>query len=85
MPSAPTLADALWHAEQAERDLRRKEHEVHSADALRLVARTGRAAYDCEYVALADSLGVPLVTGDREVVRHFPKTAVLLEDFADAG
>lgn len=59
-----TYSEALWFAEKAERDMHRHEYEVQTPDVLKLVEQTGHAAYDCQYVALAQSLGVPLVTGD---------------------
>lgn len=77
-----TYSEALWFAEKAERDMHRHEYEVQTSDVLKLVEQTRHAAYDCEYVALAQSLGVPLVTGDQPIVEAFPDTAVLLEDFA---
>ena len=40
-------------------------------------ARSARP-YDCEYVALAQDLGVPLVTTNQQILREFPKTAVSL-------
>ncbi len=40
------------------------------------------SAYDCEYVALADDLGVKLVTSDREILREFAPLTVSLRDFA---
>ena len=36
---------------------------------------------NCEYVALAEALDVPLVTEDREVLRAFPARAVSPEQF----
>ena len=76
-----TYSEALWFAEKAERDMRANEYDVQTSDVLKLIDQTGHAAYDCEYVALAQSLGVSLVTGDLPVVEAFPETAILLEDF----
>ncbi len=53
-----------------------------SADALELAAR--HPTYDCEYVALAQELNIPLVTGDETVADLFPDTAVLVEEYASA-
>jgi predicted nucleic acid-binding protein len=41
-------------------------------DVLRLVETTGHSAYDCEYVALTQRLGVVLVTGDKRLPVSFP-------------
>lgn len=49
---------------------------------LHLAGASGRSAYDCEFVALAEALGVRLVTADRELTRSFPDRAISLEDFA---
>ncbi len=77
-----SLADALRLATNAEVDLEGSTYEVPSTDVLRLVDASGHSSYDCEYVALAQQLGVSLVTGDRQVVKNFPETAVLLEEYA---
>ena len=45
----------------------------------------GLSGYDAEFVALADALGVPLVTDDRGVLRACPKTAVSIDDFLASG
>ncbi|PYN33217.1 MAG: VapC toxin family PIN domain ribonuclease, partial [Candidatus Rokuibacteriota bacterium] len=39
-------------------------------------ARSGCAAYDCEFVGLAQDLRVSFVTGDRQILAAFPPTAV---------
>jgi predicted nucleic acid-binding protein len=49
---------------------------------LELATRSKSSSYDCEYVALAQDLGVKLVTTDKQILREFPKTAVSLEKFA---
>ena len=77
--------EALWFSEKAGQDLHDAEHEVNAPDVLRLVDQTGHSAYDCEYAALAQTLGVTLVTGDRALARRFPQTAVVMEDFAGGG
>jgi len=77
-----TLNEALEYARLAEEDLQENTHPVPTRRVLELVAETGHSAYDCEYVALAQALNVPLVTGDETVAEQFPGTTVLLEDFA---
>ena len=49
---------------------------------LALVAASPCTAYDLEFVAVARSLGVPLVTNDRQILESFPSVAVSLESFA---
>jgi predicted nucleic acid-binding protein len=58
-----------------------QEYEVVSSDVLRLAARSGCTAYDCEFVALAQELGVVLVTVDQEVLKEFPEVAVGLGEY----
>ena len=59
------------------------EHFVSSAAVLRLSLQSRLSAYDCEFVALAQSLAVPLVTEDRTVLKAFPDVAVTMEAFLD--
>ncbi|HEV8408250.1 MAG TPA: hypothetical protein VGQ34_09990, partial [Sphingomicrobium sp.] len=48
---------------------------------LEIAASSGLSAYDCEFVALAQSLAVPLVTQDRAVLKAFPDLAMTMEGF----
>ncbi len=77
-----SLPDALDAFGQAERLLDGGEHEVPTADVLRLVTASPCSAYDCEFVALAQALRVPLVTADRRVREAFPSVAVSPATFA---
>jgi len=54
---------------------------VRSSDVLRLASESDCTAYDCEYVALAQHLGVWLVTYDDEVLEAFPNTALHPSEF----
>ena len=56
------------------------EYEVDSRRVLELVRDSDCSAYDCEFVALAMSLGVTLVTMDTKLLRAFPKVVVALAD-----
>ncbi|NGX16038.1 type II toxin-antitoxin system VapC family toxin [Wenzhouxiangella sp. XN24] len=59
--------------EQAERLLAPLEFAVDSESVLALAASSGCSAYDCEFVALADYLDVPLVSADRKLKAKFGK------------
>jgi predicted nucleic acid-binding protein len=54
------------------------EHVVESHEVLKLVRDSDCSAYDCEFVALAEQLGVKLVTMDSKLLKAFPKLAVPL-------
>lgn len=58
-----------------------QEFAVPGERVLQLVASSPCSAYDCEYVALAEELGVSLVTADRQVLRAFPDRAISPKDF----
>ncbi len=70
------LGAVLQLAEAAEALMHGREVEVDAATVLRLAAASGCTAYDCEFVAVAQAAGVPLVTADRKVVAAFPSVAV---------
>ncbi len=50
-------------------------------DVLTIAHASGASAYDCEFVAVARSLGIPLVTADRRLARLFPAVCVLPDVF----
>jgi predicted nucleic acid-binding protein len=77
-----SMEAALLALHSAEEAISGREYSVSSERILELAVQSGCTAYDCEYVALAQDLGVPLVTADRQILRVFPKTAVSLEKFA---
>ena len=60
----------------AEAELVDFEREVDSVSVMELVAASACSAYDCEFIALARSMEIPLVTEDARVLREFPPTAV---------
>jgi predicted nucleic acid-binding protein len=64
--------------EQAERLLAPLEFAVDSATVLGLAAGSKCSAYDCEFVALAEYLDVPLVSADRKLKTQFGKRVRLL-------
>jgi predicted nucleic acid-binding protein len=70
------LDDALTMIDEAERWLTGREYNVLSRQVLSLANQSGCSAYDCEFVALAQDLEVPLVTNDRQILKAFPSIAV---------
>ena len=66
----------------AEGALAGREHLVPSAPVLEIASKSRLSAYDCEFVALASVLSVPLVTEDKAVLKAFPDRALTMEAFA---
>ena len=58
------------------------EYEARPDQVLKLATESGCSAYDCEFVALAMELGVPLVTADAKLVKTFGPSTVRLTDFS---
>jgi predicted nucleic acid-binding protein len=54
------------------------EHDVDSRHVLDLVRTSDCSAYDCEFVALAETLNTRLVTMDKKLLRAFPQRAIPL-------
>lgn len=64
--------------EEAEGLLAGSEYEVDSRLVLELLRDSDCSAYDCEFVALAMTLSVKLVTMDVKLRKAFPKNVVTL-------
>lgn len=60
---------------EAESLLDGAEHEPDSRRVLELVRASDCSAYDCEFVALAETLGTRLVTMDGKLLKAFPAIA----------
>lgn len=76
-----SLYDACQIMDEARHLLAGREYEVNSIQVLTLAANSACSAYDCEFVALAKDLQVPLVTVDRQILQHFPEIAKTPEQF----
>jgi predicted nucleic acid-binding protein len=61
-----------------------QEYEVDSDQVLKLVTLSSCSAYDCEFVALAQELGVSFVTVDKQLLSDFPKVAVALATYVSS-
>jgi len=78
-----TWPETMEAVHAAERLLSGREYAVPSKPILDLVRQSSCSAYDCEFVALAQQLGVPLITDDKKVLREFPAQAMTPERFLD--
>ena len=75
---------ALAVMEAAEAALEGCEHVVSSSTVLEIAGRMRLSAYDCEFVALAQALAVPLVTEDAAILKAFPELALDMEGYLAA-
>jgi predicted nucleic acid-binding protein len=77
------LAVAEQIMEEATALMRGGEYEIASSDVLRLAAGSRCSAYDCEFASLAQDLGVPLLTVDKQILVEFPKIALPLQEYVE--
>ena len=80
-----SLGDALSAFSEVEALVTEPDFPVDTARVLALAGASGASAYDCEFVALAEELGVPLVTADRRLAERFSAVAVELGRFGTGG
>ena len=76
-----TWQDAQNNLEHALHLLNGNEYSVHPNRILELAVGSTCTTYDCEFVALAQYLGVKLVTLDKQILTQFPETALALGEF----
>jgi predicted nucleic acid-binding protein len=71
--------------QEAEAILSAHDQPVSSEHVLQLVSTSHCSAYDCEFVAAAQLLAVPLVTEDRAILAAFPDLAQSLQQVTSCG
>ena len=76
-----TSEDARRIMAAAESGLAGRQHHLPSDRVFDVAERSRLSAYDAEFVALAEILGVRLVTEDRAILSAFPSRAVCLGQF----
>lgn len=67
---------AMQTMDNVRRRVRIVERHVSPRAVLSLVSQSTSSAYDCEFIALANHLNVPLVTSDSQLLRNFPDHAL---------
>ena len=77
------LAVAMDIQAQAELLLIGNEFEINSDKVLALASSSSCSAYDCEFIALAQTLNTPLITTDKKIIRAFPEHAVLAKTYVE--
>ena len=75
------LNTAIAMQTQAEQQFADNEYTVNSLDVLTLASESGCSAYDCEFVSLAISLNIKLITGDKKLIQLFQGIAITAGDY----
>jgi predicted nucleic acid-binding protein len=76
-----SLSDATEMILSSQSMLQTREYEVSSVLVMQLVQQSNCSAYDCEFVALAQELKLPLVTADKKILTTFPNITKSLNSF----
>ena len=77
------LAVAMDIQAQAELLLIDNEFEINSDKVLALAYSSRCSAYDCEFIALAQTLNTPLITTDKKLIKAFPEHAVSAKTYVE--
>ncbi len=75
------LDTALQIQAQAEQQLSGNEYHVNSTTVLALASESGCSAYDCEFISIAKSLNLPLITADKKLIAAFPEIAMTAKTY----
>jgi predicted nucleic acid-binding protein len=75
------LNQSLQFMQEAELLMEGGEYEVPSSRVLSLASTSSCSAYDCEFVALAQDLGKPLITSDRKLLKEFSTETQSMDSF----
>jgi len=75
-----TIEQSLELWEKAE-GIVKESHASDPASILKLTSTSKLSSYDCEYVALAQQMSIPLITFDKKVLAAFPDVATSAEKF----
>ena len=76
-----TAEQAAQVIDTADELLQGREYALPSRAVLERVVESACSACDCEFVALAQELNVPLLTDDRRILSEFPQRAIALARF----
>lgn len=78
---------ALKQAQQIMKDalaiMENRQIEPSSEKIIELLANSKCTAYDGEFIVLANQIGVPVVTADKQLLDLFPDVAISLEKFVE--
>ena len=75
------LEKAIKIINQASHLMNGNEYDVSSLEVLKLAELLRCSAYDCEFVALAKDLAIPLIISDKKVLKAFPQYTISLENY----
>lgn len=76
-----SLEGAAGIMEEATSLMHGREYETTSLQVLQLVAESVCSAYDCEFIALARDLNLPLLTMDKQLLDQFPADTISLDTY----
>ena len=75
------FAQAIQAIDKAERKMQGREFPVSSVLVMELARDSGCSSYDCEFVALARTRALTLLTWDKQIRQAFPDIALQPEAF----